>query len=122
VLRAPISIRSDGAVRLTGGVGEGKSTRFMSPKRSGVLEASEAAAKAAQTAAGKGVRGGLVLACMGRMLTLGSDFERETAAISNTLGAPIGGVCVVGEIARNRRDTEAFHNATTVVLAFPGTD
>jgi hypothetical protein len=120
ILRAPTSIRADGAVRLTGGVGEGKRTRFMSPGRLGVLEASEAAAKAACSAAGDGVQGGLVLACMGRMLTLGSDFQRETAAIRSALGAPIGGVCVVGEIARNRRDTEAFHNATTVVLAIPG--
>jgi hypothetical protein len=120
ILRGPVSIR-DGAVRLSGGVGEGKRTRFMVPQRSGVLEASEAAAKAALYAIGsETIQGGLVLACTGRMITLGSDFPKETASISDALGAPIGGVCVYGEIARSSRDTEAFHNATTVVLAIPG--
>ena len=93
----------------------------MLPRRSGVLQASEAAARAALFAAGTvGVQGALVLSCTGRMMTLGSDFRLETASIATALGAPIGGVCVFGEIARARRDTEAFHNATTVVLAIPG--
>jgi methyl-accepting chemotaxis protein len=120
VLRSPVGIRDAGEVRLSGGVGEGKRTRFMLPQRSGVLEASGAAARAALEAAGEGgVQGGLVLACTGRMVTLGSDFPLETASIASTLGAPIGGACVFGEIARTRRDTEAFHNATVVVLAIP---
>jgi hypothetical protein len=119
VLRSPVAIR-EGAVRLSGGVGEGKRTRFVLPLRSGVLEASAAAARAALRAVGdEHVQGGLVLACTGRMITLGSDFPKETASISGALGAPIGGVCVFGEIARASRDTEAFHNATTVVLAIP---
>jgi hypothetical protein len=121
ILRSPVRIQSKGGVRLSGSVGEGKRARFMLARRSSVLEASEAAAKAALFAAGTGgVQGGLVLACTGRMITLGSDFPLETASIASALGAPIGGVCVFGEIARARRDTEAFHNATTVVLAIPG--
>jgi hypothetical protein len=121
VLRSPVTVK-EGAVRLSGGVGEGKRTRFMVPGRSGVLEASQAAAKAALHAAGDGdVQGGLVLSCTGRMVSLGTDFHRETESIAGALGAPIGGVCVYGEIARASRDTEAFHNATTVVLAIPGT-
>ena len=119
ILRSPTEIR-DGAVRLSGSVGEGKKARFMLPLASGMLEASEAAATAAHDAAGGGVQGALVLACTGRMITLGQEFQRETSAIAKSLGAPIGGVCVFGEIARTRRDTEAFHNATTVVLAVPG--
>jgi hypothetical protein len=120
ILRSPTGI-GGGTVRLSGGVGEGKRTRFMLPLRNGMLEASAAAATAAQKAAGAGgIQGGLVLACTGRMITLGSDFPRETSVIAKSLGAPIGGVCVFGEIARARRDTEAFHNATTVVLAVPG--
>jgi hypothetical protein len=123
ILRSPASVRAGGAVRLSGSVGEGKRTRFMLPLRSGMLEASEAATSAAKEAAGaEGVQGALVLACTGRMVTLGSDFPMETQAIAKCLGAPIGGVCVFGEIARARRDADAFHNATTVVLTIPGSD
>jgi hypothetical protein len=121
ILRSPVDLRRGGGVKLSGSVGEGKRTRFMLPLRSGMLEASEAAATAAQEAAGaRDIQGALVLACTGRMITLGSDFPRETSGIAKNVGAPIGGVCVYGEIARARRDTEAFHNATTVVLAVPG--
>jgi methyl-accepting chemotaxis protein len=120
VLRSPVSIHGS-AVRLAGSLGEGKRTCFMVPHRSGVLEASEAAAKAALHAAGdRDIVGGLVLACANRVVSLGADFPRETASITEALGAPIGGACVYGEIARASRDTEAFHNATTVVLAIPG--
>jgi hypothetical protein len=119
VVRCPLGIRSDGAVRLSGGVGEGKRTRVMVAAENGVLEASLEAANAARKAAGAGIGGALVLACTSRMVTLGSDFPRETSAIAKALDAPIGGVCVFGEIARSRRDADAFHNATTMVLAIP---
>ncbi len=119
VVRCPVSIRGDGAVRLSGGVGEGKRTRLMVAPHVAVLEASREAAIEAQRAAGADVHGALVLSCTTRMVALGSEFSRETTAIAHALEAPIGGVCTFGEIARARRDSDAFHNATTVVVAIP---
>jgi hypothetical protein len=40
-------------------------------------------------------------------------------AVEKALGAPIDGACVFGEIARGRRELDAFHNTTAVIVAFP---
>jgi hypothetical protein len=119
VIRCPIRLRFDGAVRLSGGVGEGKRLRVVVAPKRGVLDASREAAKAAASDAGSGISGAIVFACAARLLTLGTEFGEEASAIESTLEAPIGGTCVFGEFARSRRDTDAFHNATTVVLAIP---
>jgi len=119
LVRCPLDIRDDGAVLLAGSVGEGRRTRVMAAPRVDIFAASIRAATTASEAAGSAVSGALVLPCTSRMMTLGADFARENAAIARALRAPLGGACVYGEIARSQRDTDAFHNATTVILAFP---
>jgi hypothetical protein len=64
------------------------------------------------------VSGALVLACSGRLGALGDSFAEEPKEIRAHVGAPIGGACVFGEIARNLRDVDAFFNTTAVVIAF----
>ena len=119
LVRAPFEIREDGAVRLSASVPECKLARVMHATRADMFEAARDAARNASEAAGGAVAGALVLSCTGRMMALGDDFALEAASISKCLDAPVGGSCVFGEIARARRDVDAFHNTTAVVVAIP---
>ncbi len=119
VVRAPFAIRDDGAVRMSASIGEGVRTRLMHATRDDLLEAARDAARQAAGGTREAPAGALVLACTGRMATLGDGFAEEPAAIARLLQAPVGGACVFGEIARARRDADAFHNTTTVVVAIP---
>jgi hypothetical protein len=94
--------------------------RVVHARKPDMLEAAREAATRAKVAAGGPLAGALVLACTGRLVALGDQFAEEPAIIARTLGAPIGGACVFGEIARGRRDVEAFYNSTAVVMAIPG--
>jgi hypothetical protein len=105
-------------VLLSGSIGEGCHVRVMLASRKELLRASTNAAADAVMRAGGSVAGALVLACSGRIAALGDDFPDEPALIRERIGAPIGGACVFGEIARNERDVDAFFNTTTVVVAF----
>jgi hypothetical protein len=119
VVRAPFEVRADGVVRMSASLPEGASVRLMNASPDDLLEASKAAATSAREAAGGKVAGGLVLACAGRVPALGGKFPDETKSIEAVLGAPIGGSCVYGEIARTKSDVDAFFNTTMVVVAFP---
>jgi hypothetical protein len=70
--------------------------------------------------AGNHVSGALVVACSGHLAVLGDAFHEEPELIRRRIGAPIGGACVFGEIARTERDVDAFFNATALVVAFAG--
>ncbi|MDB4940779.1 MAG: hypothetical protein JWP97_313 [Labilithrix sp.] len=120
VVRAPFDTRDDGALLLSASIAEGTAVRVIGWTRADVLRASREAATAAATRAGGGpVAGALVLACTGRLHTLGEAFAEEPMGAARTLEASVGGACVHGEIARTLRDTEAFFNMTAVVIAFP---
>jgi hypothetical protein len=118
VARAPLSVREDGAVQLSASIAEGTHLRVLRASRNDLLRASTEAASDAVMRAGNRVAGALVLACSGRLAVLGDAFPEEPAAICRRLGAPLGGACVFGEIARNVRDADAFFNTTTVVVTF----
>ncbi|MBX3189299.1 MAG: FIST C-terminal domain-containing protein [Labilithrix sp.] len=118
IARAPFEIREDGAIRLSGAIGEGTRVRVLHASREDLLRASSEAATTAVERAGGAVVGALVLACTGRLAALGGAFPEEPAGIAQNLGAPIGGACVFGEIARNVRDHDAFFNTTVVIVAF----
>jgi hypothetical protein len=119
IIRAPFSIRHDGAVLLSASVAEQTPARVMHAEPADLLRAAHAAAESARGAAGGGVAGALVFACSGRLAALGDRFVEEQRAIADRIAAPIGGSCVFGEIARARRDVDAFHNTTVVVAAIP---
>jgi hypothetical protein len=119
VVRAPFGVTPSGAVKLSAAVPEGTRVRILGGERDELLTASAEAATAAVERAGSAVVGALVLVCSGRLAALGDAFPQEPEAIGQRIGAPIGGACVFGEIARNVRDSDAFFNTTAVVVAFP---
>jgi hypothetical protein len=88
-------------------------------RRADLLAAAREAACAAADAVDGQLAGALVFACSGRIAALGDAFKDERGQIARELRAPIGGSCVFGEIARTRRDVEAFHNQTVVIVAIP---
>lgn len=118
VVRAPWDIGEDGSVKLSGSIGEGRQVQVVHASRKDLLRASTDAAADAVMRAGGQVAGALVLACSGRLAVLGHEFQEEAALVRNRVGAPIGGACVFGEIAKNERDLDAFFNTTAVVVAF----
>jgi hypothetical protein len=121
VARAPFALegeRGDGVVQLSATIAEGSSIRVMHASKNDLLRAAADAASAAVMRAARPIAGALVLPCTGRLASLGDAFAEEPARIRERIGAPIGGACVFGEIARNVRDADAFFNSTTVVIAF----
>lgn len=119
VARAPFALRDDGALKLSATLAEGTRVRVLHATKNDLLRASTEAASAAVLRTSSSVAGALVLACSGRLAALGDAFAEEPARIRERVGAPIGGACVFGEIARNVRDADAFFNTTVVVVAFP---
>jgi hypothetical protein len=118
VARAPWELGTDGSVKLSGSIGEGRHIRLLHASRKDLLRASTNAATDAVLRAGSQIAGALVLACSGRLAALGDDFPEEPRTIRERIAAPIGGACVFGEIARTERDVDAFFNTTAVVVAF----
>lgn len=118
VARALMEIRADGAVQLSASIPDGTRVRVLRASDDELLRASREATTSAMDRAGGRVAGALVLACSGRLASLGDAFPKEPATILQTLGAPIGGACVFGEIAKTVRDVDAFFNTTVVVVAF----
>lgn len=119
VIRAPMRVLEDGSVKLSGSIGEGLGAYVMQAGHKDILRAStDAAADASMRARGQ-VAGALVLSCAAHISMLGDDLERQRELIADRVGAPVGGACVFGEIAKNERDLDAFFNATVVVVAFP---
>jgi hypothetical protein len=119
LLRAPVALRDDGAVLLTGGVTEGTRVRVMRASPQDMLDAASEAAEVARERVGGHASGVLLLSCAGRFAALGERFGEEPSAIARALDAPVAGACVFGEIARAHREIDAFHNATAVVIAWP---
>ena len=119
LLRCPMVVRSDGSVRLAASLSEGTRVTLMHAQASDMLEAAQWAGSLAHERAGHQAVGGLVLTCHKRLVRLEDRFPLEPAAISRALGAPVAGACVFGEIARGRREIDAFHNMTAVVIAWP---
>ena len=119
LVRAPVALREDGAVRLAAGITEGTRVRVMRASAREMLDASRQAAELAVERVGGSAAGGLVFSCSGRLAALGDRFAEEPAGIARALDAPVAGACVFGEIARAHREIDAFHNTTAVVVACP---
>jgi hypothetical protein len=120
VVRAPVDLESDGAVLLAASISDGAEVGLVHATPDELLAASRDAAGAALDACGGPIAGALLFACAGRLAVLGERFSEEPRGVAARMGAPVGGACVYGEIARARRDVDAFHNTTAVVVAIPG--
>lgn len=119
VVRTPFAVERDGRVRLASAIGEGLRVHVMQANRKELLRASTSAAADAVMRARTKIAGALVLPCSGRLAVLDDEFTEECRLIRDRIGAPIGGACVFGEIAKTDRDHDAFFNTTVVVAAFP---
>jgi hypothetical protein len=120
IVRAPHDTESDGSVLLSASISDGAEVGIVHATPDEMLSASRDAADAARDACGGPVAGALLFACAGRLAALGERFPEEPRGVAERLGTPLGGACVYGEIARGRRDVDAFHNTTAVVVAIPG--
>jgi hypothetical protein len=120
LLCCPLALRDDGSVRLAASIGEGKRVSIMRGDAEDLLEATGWASRLAHERSGGGSAGALILSCQKRLGALGDRFSEEQELIGRALEAPVAGACVFGEIARARRDIDAFHNMTAVVVAWPG--
>lgn len=118
VVRAPTGVFENGSVRISGSIGEGTRVHVMETSRKDLLRAATNAAADAVMRARSKVAGAIVLSCAARLTVLGDEFHQEAAFIRERIGAPIGGACVLGEIAKSERDYDAFFNTTVVVVAF----
>ena len=119
LVRAPVALRDDGAVRLAAGIAEGTRVRVVRASTREMLDASRQAGELALERVGGTTAGALVFSCSGRLAALGDRFGEEPAGIARALNAPVAGACVFGEIARAHREVDAFHNTTAVVVAYP---
>ncbi len=119
VARAPWRIERDGSITLSSSIGEGSRVSVIHAGPNDLLRAASNAAAEASLRTGGPVGGALVIACSGRKIGLGTDFAREHALVRGRVGAPIGGVCAYGEIAKGARDVDAFFNMTLVVVTLP---
>lgn len=116
--RAPLAIGKDGSIAMAGSIPEGRSACIVRGSKKDLLRASTNAASDVVLRTGSSIAGALILSCSGRFALLGDEFGEEARRIRERLGAPVGGACVYGEIAKNERDVDAFFNGTVVVVAF----
>lgn len=120
-IRAPLERRRDGSIAFAGGIERGATLRITeSSAQDQVRGAREAARKANDELGGHKAAGAVVFDCICRDMLLRGSFPQAVRGISEELGdAPLAGFEGTGEIARVAGDDRGFHNATSVVLAFP---
>lgn len=119
-IRAPLSLGAAGAIELAAAIPEGAIVRVTESDESAQLESARAAAHAARTSIAGELAGALVFDCICRKLILGDRFEEAVRAMGAELGgAPLAGFETYGEVALSTGEMSAFHNTTSVVLAFP---
>ncbi|MBI4816121.1 MAG: FIST C-terminal domain-containing protein [Deltaproteobacteria bacterium] len=120
VIRDPLSVGPDGALRCVGEVPSGALVRIMEGDRSALLEAARGAAVDATSSVGE-VSGAIVFDCVSRSILMGEHVGEELAAFRAGLGpgAPIMGCLTFGEVGAFGSGVPQFHNKTSVLLALP---
>jgi methyl-accepting chemotaxis protein len=120
-IRAPLTRRRDGAIAFAAGIESGATLQITeSSAQEQVRSGREAARRAGAELGGRPAAGAVVFDCVCRDMLLRGAFPRAVQGISEELGhAPLAGFEAFGEIARRAGDARGFHNATSVVLAFP---
>lgn len=119
--RTPLGRLADDSMAFACGIAEGTELEVLQSTTDAQVEsAREAARQAAAKLGDHKVSGALVFECACRQVYLGERFGEAPRAVSDELGgAPLAGLEAYGEVALNVGDFSGFHNATTVVLAFP---
>lgn len=124
VIRDPLRVDAEGAVRCLGEVPSHAIVRVMEGERQALIEAAGAAAASVCESAGAPMGGALVFDCVSRALLLGEAIDEELRAIRDGLGpdVPMMGCLAFGEIGGLGRAAPQFHNKTTVVVGLPNDD
>jgi hypothetical protein len=119
-IRAPLSRDDDGSIQFAAAVPEGSVIRITESDAPSQVDSAVLAARRARAGIDGPVAGALVFDCICRKLILGERFGEAVRAMSGALGgARLAGFETYGEIALSAGDMSAFHNTTSVVLAFP---
>ncbi|MGI5862761.1 MAG: FIST signal transduction protein [Myxococcales bacterium] len=122
VIRDPLSVEPDGALRCVTEVPDGSLVRLMQGTPKALLLAAREAAYLARQKTGMSMGGALVFDCVSRYLMLGEAFGEEIESFVTALGpsTPMMGCLSFGEIGALGSGVPQFHNKTAVVLALPG--
>ncbi len=115
IVRDPLVLTPEGDIVCIGEVPEGAFVQILRGDAESLISAARRASELAQQSFPDGhtPRFRFVIDCISRSLFLGTDFQRELAAIDD--GLPMVGALTLGEIANSGRDFLEFYNKTAVV-------
>ncbi len=121
LIRDPLSVDDDGALRFLASVPDSALVRVMEGSPATLVGAARIAASMAREDAGGDIGGALVFDCISRSLMLGSRLGEELSACQDALGeeVPMLGCLTFGEVGAFGARMPQFHNKTMVVLALP---
>jgi hypothetical protein len=121
VIRDPISVEPDGALRCLAAVPDGSLLRVMEGEPDTLIQAAREAARASRERAGGALAFSLVFDCVSRSRVLGSRMAEELAVMQEELGdkVPMLGCLTFGEVGAQGVALPQFHNKTTVVMSLP---
>lgn len=121
LIRDPLAVDADGALRFMASVPDGALVRVMEGTPATLVDAARVAASMAREDAGGPLGGALVFDCISRYLMLGDRLADELSACQQALGAqvPLLGCLTFGEVGAFASRMPLFHNKTMVVLALP---
>lgn len=121
VIRDPISVEPDGALRCMAEVPDGSLLRVMQGEPETLIRAAREAARTSRRRAGDELAFSLVFDCVSRSRALGPRMLEELAVMQQELGdrVPVLGCLTFGEVGAQGVALPQFHNKTTVVLSLP---
>jgi hypothetical protein len=117
LVRTPIGLRSDGAVRLTTAVPLGQRVSVVTTSRQRLIDAARWLRSRIESFA-PSLNGILVFDCGGRKVMLGEAYDDAIAALRGTSAVPMLGIASYGEIAKFGGSVQGFHNATAVTVGW----
>jgi hypothetical protein len=119
VIRDPISVEPDGALRCLAEVPDGSLLRVMQGKPETLISAARDAACTSRKRAGGELAFSLVFDCVSRARVLGPRIREELSVMRQVLGdeVPMLGCLTFGEVGAQGVALPQFHNKTTVVLS-----
>lgn len=120
-IRAPLAVRADGAVVLTGGLSRGQMVRIVNAPSDSLLQAAKSLSTKILGPLPV-VAGALVFDCASRLRLLGEHYRDEVRALlsPNAPSHPMFGMACYGQIAKFGGSVEAFHNTSAVMVAWGG--
>lgn len=117
-IRAPLSVRADGAVALASSLEQGTAVRVMTADPDQLIHAARDLVQRAIGRLDSRPRGALVFDCAARLQLLGGRYPEQVQAFAGQGDFPMLGMACYGEIARFGGSLEGFHNTTAAIAAW----